>query len=30
MAREITCTELLELSKEHQGATLLDVRTEAE
>jgi rhodanese-related sulfurtransferase len=30
MALEITCTELLELSKEHQGATLLDVRTEAE
>ena len=30
MAREITCTELLELSKEHQGATLLDVRTNAE
>ena len=30
MPQEITCTELLELSKEHQGATLLDVRTEAE
>jgi len=29
MPQEITCTELLELSKEHHGATLLDVRTEA-
>ena len=29
MPQEITCTELLELSKKHQGATLLDVRTEA-
>lgn len=30
MTLEITCTELLELSKKNKGATLLDVRTEAE
>ena len=30
MPQQITCTELLELSKQHQGATLLDVRTQAE
>ena len=30
MPQQITCAELLELSKEHQGATLLDVRTQTE